>query len=81
MSDQNGESEYNKRLMANARVDELNALALAENLAELRTHYDQRLEALENEIETLKGIVQSQTQVIGQAIGQVWGSGRTEAGK
>lgn len=75
---ENGELSYNDKLKLTARVDELNALALAENLAELRQHYDQRIEFLENEVRKLNEIVQGQTQVIGTAIGQLWGSGSTE---
>ena len=71
------DSEYNTRLKANARVDELNALALADNLNELRTHYDLRLEALESEIRKLNDLVQEQSRIIGTAIGQLWGSGPT----
>lgn len=70
-------SDHNERLKLNARVDELNALALAENLGELRQLYDAKFEALENEIKLLKELVQQQTQTIGMAIGQLWGSGST----
>jgi len=69
---------YNDRLLQNARVDELNSLALAENLADLRQTYDARFQALENEIRRLNELVQAQTQMIGVAVGQIWGGGPTE---
>ena len=59
------------------RVDEMNAQALAENLAELRTHYEQRLTALENDVASMRILIQNQSQVIGQALQAVMGSGST----
>jgi len=59
------------------RIDEMNAMALAENLAELRTHYEQRLTALENDVASMRTLIQNQSQVIGQALQAVMGSGST----
>jgi len=70
------EEEFERQKL-HARVDELNALALAETLAELRQIYDAKFEALENEIITLKGIVQGMQQTIGNTIAQQWGHGST----
>ena len=58
-------------------IDELNALALAANLAELREHYEARLTALENNVSSLSALVQAQSQVIGEALQQVMGRGST----
>lgn len=58
-------------------IGEMNAAALAANLAELRTHYDERLTALENEAATLRKLLARQNQVIGDALQRVYGSGST----
>jgi uncharacterized membrane protein len=61
-------------------VDELNAVSLAENLAELRLSYDARLEALEAIVRDLREVVQGQAQMIGVLTQQTWGSGSTVEG-
>lgn len=58
-------------------VDEMNAMALAANLADLRQVYDARLQALENEVAAMRALVQNQSQVIGDALQRVMGSGST----
>lgn len=70
-----------EKLKTEARVDELNALALAENLADLRQEVDARLTAMANEIETMKQIVAGMHQTIGNTIAQVWGHGSTVPGE
>lgn len=59
-------------------ISEMNALALAENLAELRTHYEERITALENNVASLRILVQNQSRVIGEAMTRLMGSGSTE---
>lgn len=56
---------------------EKNDQALADNIAALREEYDQRILALEAEISAMKGQIQGQTQVIGESLQAVWGSGST----
>lgn len=63
--------------MNNDRAHEMNALALADNLADLRLGVDLRFSALENEITTLKQLVQRQSQVLGDALQALMGSGST----
>ena len=58
-------------------ISEMNAKALAASLAELREHYEARLTALENSVQTMRDLIQQQTQVIGVALQQVRGSGST----
>lgn len=62
----------------NGEVNELNAKAVADNLAELREHYEQRLTALENEVASMRVLVQNQSRVIGEAMARMMGSGSTE---
>jgi hypothetical protein len=59
-------------------IGEMNAQALAMNLAELRTHYDERITALENEIAAMRTLVQNQSRVIGEALQRTMGAGSTE---
>lgn len=61
-------------------ISEMNAAALAENLAELRLHYDSRITALENDVASLRALVQKQSQVLGETLARLMGSGSTEAG-
>lgn len=58
-------------------IHERNALALADNLADLRLGVDVRFTALENEIVTLKQLVQRQSQVLGDALQALMGRGST----
>jgi len=60
------------------KISEMNALALAENLTELREHYEVRLTALENDVASMRILIQKQSQVIGQALQNVMGHGSTE---
>jgi hypothetical protein len=59
-------------------ISEMNAQALADNLAELRIRYDDRLLAIERELATTRSLVQRQSQVIGEALARLYGSGPTE---
>jgi hypothetical protein len=76
----NGTSKQTKREL-DVLIGEMNAQALADNLAELRTHYDERLRALENEVASLRILVQNQSRVIGEALQRVMGTGSTERGE
>jgi hypothetical protein len=58
---------------------EMNDIALAAAIDDLRDSNEARLVALENNVETLRGLVQSQTQVIGEALGRLMGRGSTVA--
>jgi hypothetical protein len=71
-------SEKDKKAL-NLRIDEMNAMALAENLADLRQVYDLKFTALENDIATLRHLVASQSQIIGQALQNTMGAGSTVA--
>jgi phage host-nuclease inhibitor protein Gam len=62
----------------NGEVNELNTKAVADNLAELREHYELRLTALENEVASMRVLVQNQSRVIGEAMARMMGSGSTE---
>jgi hypothetical protein len=62
----------------NMRVDEMNALALAANIADHRATTDTRFTALENQVASLSTLVQNQSRVIGEFIQRVAGSGSTE---
>lgn len=77
---ENGKMDDMEKARLFARVDELNAIALADNLADLRLHFEERLGILENKVQTLEGLVQNQSQVIGEALGRLMGSGSTESG-
>jgi len=70
-------SEEMSKETVNIRVDEMNAMALAANLEDLRLSYDKRIEALENDISTLRNLIAKQSQVIGQALQHVMGAGST----
>lgn len=59
-------------------ADEKNALALAETMHAFHEESDARFRALENEVKTLKELVQKQSQTIGIAIQRLWGTGSTE---
>jgi hypothetical protein len=59
-------------------ISEKNAQALADNLAELRDHYEVRLTALEMQVSSLRTLVQNQSRVIGEAMARMMGSGSTE---
>ena len=72
-----GDSEYNERLKLNARVDELNALALAEAIGVFVQETDVRLAAMENRLAAMETLVQNQSQVIGQTLQTAWGNGST----
>jgi hypothetical protein len=61
-------------------VDEINAHALAEAIDDLRNSYEDRLTALENDIATMRGLIDSQSQVIGQTLQSVMGHGSTVKG-
>lgn len=60
------------------KISELNALALAGNLAELRTHYDERLDALAKEVASQRATIAAMNTYIGQAMQQFMGGGSTE---
>lgn len=57
--------------------EEMNAMALAQNLADLRVTYDQRLTALENKVASLESLLQSQARVLGEALAMAYGKGST----
>lgn len=59
-------------------ISEKNAQALADNLSELRDHYEVRLTALEMQVASLRALVQNQSRVIGEAMARLMGSGSTE---
>jgi hypothetical protein len=59
-------------------ISEKNAQALADNLSELRDHYEVRLTALEMQVSSLRTLVQNQSRVIGEAMARLMGSGSTE---
>ena len=59
-------------------ISEKNAQALADNLSELRGHYEERITALENNVASLRTLVQNQSRVIGEAMARLMGSGSTE---
>jgi hypothetical protein len=59
-------------------ISEKNAQALADNLSELRDHYEVRLTALEMQVSSLRTLVQNQSRVIGEAMAKMMGSGSTE---
>ena len=61
-------------------ISEKNAQALADNLSELRGHYEVRITALEMQVASLRTLVQNQSRVIGEAMAKVMGSGSTEHG-
>ena len=63
---------------SNHEISTRNAEAIAENLTELRHHYEKRLTALENTVATLSTLVQNQSRVIGEALQRLMGSGPTE---
>lgn len=71
-------NEADKKAL-HARIDERNAVALAENLTDLRIEYDRRITAMENDIASLKHLVQSQSRVIGETLQAVMGRGSTVA--
>jgi len=75
-----GETKQTKHEL-DVLIGEMNAAALAQNLNELRTHYDMRLIALENEIASMRILVQNQSRIIGEALQRVMGSGSTERGE
>lgn len=77
MGNGNGEFKQTKR-ERDVLISEMNAQALADNLAELRGHYDVRLLALENEVASLRVLVGHQSRVIGEALQRVMGTGSTE---
>lgn len=58
-------------------IDELNALALGQAMELLSTQTNARLVTLENEVLTLKGLVQKQNAVLGNVFQQMMGSGST----
>lgn len=61
-------------------ISEMNATALAANLAELRTHYEERITALENEVASLGVLVANQSRVLGETLARLMGHGSTESG-
>lgn len=60
-------------------IDETNAAAIVANLTELREQYEARLNGLENEVASLKTLVENQSRVLGQTIARMMGSGSTES--
>jgi len=55
----NGEDlTHQERLILNARVDELNALSLAEAIGRLRTDYEERLALMEGQLAAQANIMQ-----------------------
>jgi hypothetical protein len=71
----NGED---KQAAGKVLISEMNAQALADNLAELRGHYDERIDALENSVASLRILVNNQSRVIGEAMARMMGPGSTE---
>lgn len=59
------------------RYLERNDQGLADNIAALRMEYESRFVALENDIASLKHLVQNQSRVIGEALQSVMGNGST----
>ena len=65
--------------MAEMNPTELrNAQALANNLAELRVRFETRLQILENDVATIRSLIDRQTQVLGNVMQRMMGSGSTE---
>lgn len=58
-------------------VNELNAQALAANLADLRSSYDARLLVIENKLTSLESLLESQTRVLQEALVMAYGKGST----
>ncbi len=58
-------------------IEVRNAQAVMDAFNDYRARTDKRLQALENEILTLKDMVQKQTRAIGLALQQTHGSGST----
>lgn len=71
------DTESNRELLKNASAEVLNDLALLETIEHMRSEYDPRLAALENEVVALKEIVEGQSRMIGVLTQQQWGSGPT----
>ncbi len=61
-----------------ATAAEMNDIALAEAIDSLRKDHEERIAVLERQVETLRQLIQSQTQVIGDTLQRVMGSGSTE---
>ena len=70
MTNENGKS-------ISSELSYRNAMALAENLADLREKYDLRIIALENDVATLRKLIDQQTKVIGMALQNTMGNGST----
>jgi len=61
------------------RIERLNAAGVLATFDDFRSKADIRFIALENEVVTLRSLVQSQSQVIGEALQRLYGSGSTVA--
>jgi hypothetical protein len=60
-----------------ASIDEQNAIAVLETLKHWQEVNDKRFASMENEIATLKDLVQKQTQTLGTVFQQMMGTGST----
>ena len=58
-------------------TDEMNAMALAQNLADLRSQLEFRFAALENKVQTLENLLSEQNRVLGEALQMAYGRGST----
>lgn len=58
-------------------TDEMNAMALAQNLAQLRDHYEARLTAIENKLASIEQLMVSQQRVLNEALVMAYGKGST----
>ena len=81
MDNGNGTDTKQTKHELDVLIGEMNAAALAQNLNELRTHYDLRLSAVENELVSMRILVQNQSRVIGEALQRIMGTGSTERGE
>jgi hypothetical protein len=58
-------------------VDRMNAAAIAETVHIFMEQVETRLQALENEVATQRGLVNNQSRVIGEAMAAMMGKGST----
>jgi len=78
MSENNHDEREIRITAGRERAISANLQGVTDTMADLREQYEIRLIALENEVASLRNIVQAQTQVIGDALQRIMGSGSTE---
>jgi hypothetical protein len=59
-------------------IGEMNAAAVVQTIMHMREEFDARLNVLSNQVEMLQTLVQNQSQVLGDALQRLAGSGSTE---